>query len=47
MHRQSDVRSETWGIRRVLQNANASIALLRWMLKELRPSGWEAQPAAL
>lgn len=48
MHQQSDVLSETWGIRCVLQNANTSIALLRWILKWLRrPADWEAQLAAL
>lgn len=48
MHQQSDVLSETWGMRCVLQNANTSFALLRWILKLLRrPTGWEAQLAAL
>lgn len=46
MHQQSDVLSETWGIRSVLQNANASFALLIWILKLLRrPTSKEAQVA--
>lgn len=48
MPQQSDVLSESWGMRWLLENANTSFALLRWIWKLLRrPTGWEAQLAAL
>lgn len=45
IHQQSDVLSETWGIRCVLQNANTSSALSGWILKWLRRAEWETQLA--